>query len=254
MGWMTEDGLHEGYVVPVFADGVRGAGISGGGIPDDQVIVGSHYDDSDPSRPTTHYETRPAAEAIGWCIACACRDRSGLLLDPEKQWVSALLARVPSRSLEDVSGGRIYAADEDVIYVADGGEVEEQLRRRWTTEHAGGREALARVVAAQERVRQAEHELDAAVAEARASGAVWEDIAVATGMKRQSAHARWRDVGERELRAARRRVDAAIGSLGAAPGDVPQAEAMRARLAEPDVADAVELLRASAHSRRSDQD
>ena len=40
MGWTTEDGLHEGYLVPQFVDGQRAVGVTGGGIPDDQVASG----------------------------------------------------------------------------------------------------------------------------------------------------------------------------------------------------------------------
>ncbi len=39
MGWTTEEGLHEGYLVPQFVDGQRAVGVTGGGIPDDQVHV-----------------------------------------------------------------------------------------------------------------------------------------------------------------------------------------------------------------------
>lgn len=43
MGWETEDGAHEGYVLPEFADGVRGKGIWTGKVPADHVVVDVEY-------------------------------------------------------------------------------------------------------------------------------------------------------------------------------------------------------------------
>ena len=38
VGWITDDGLQENYVVPEFGDSRRGLGIIGGGVPGDEVI------------------------------------------------------------------------------------------------------------------------------------------------------------------------------------------------------------------------
>lgn len=38
MGWITDDGLHEGYLVPEFRDGARGRGVIAGGVPLDQGV------------------------------------------------------------------------------------------------------------------------------------------------------------------------------------------------------------------------
>jgi hypothetical protein len=51
--------------------------------------------------------------------------------------------------------------------------------------------ALDRIVAAAKAQTDAGAELDAAVADARAAGATWEQIGKALGMSRQSAHERW---------------------------------------------------------------
>lgn len=190
MGWIDDNGLHEGYVVPEFADGALGQPVSGGGVPQDQVIVEISYS---PNAGEDLVLTRPAAEAIGWRILCDCRDeRTGDLLPAEKRWRSPLLVRVPSKALEDLDGGRIYAADEDVIYVGDGDDAHEAvLRQLWRSEHVDERDALARITAARSSIEVLERELEDAVSRARAQGASWEAIGRAAGMARQSAHERW---------------------------------------------------------------
>lgn len=190
MGWVTSDGLHEGYVVPEFADGVRGSGTTGGGVPVDQVIVAMDYA-GDPSRVAEAQPlTRPAAETIGWRVMCDCRDTEGRLLSQDRRWASELLVRVPSPALEDVDEGRLHAADEEVPYIADGAH-EESLRGRWLREHVDGRDALSRVESTTAQIRRAERERDAAVADARSAGATWDAVGRAAGMARQSAQGRW---------------------------------------------------------------
>ena len=70
MGWIDDAGLHEGYVVAEWVDGVRSSGTYAGGMGDDQVIVDSVWDEA--SR-TESYVTRPAAEIVGWRLVCDCR-------------------------------------------------------------------------------------------------------------------------------------------------------------------------------------
>lgn len=69
MGYVTADGRHEGYLVPVFFDGKRGAGTTGGSIPDDEVVSGDLVQAADG---TWTYPTRLASEVTGWMVCCDC--------------------------------------------------------------------------------------------------------------------------------------------------------------------------------------
>lgn len=73
MSWNTDDGLHEGYLLPGFADGHRGDGTTGGGVPPDQMIVDVEYVGEPGAITDTRYTTRQAAEVVGWRIICDCR-------------------------------------------------------------------------------------------------------------------------------------------------------------------------------------
>lgn len=191
MGWVTEDGLHEGWMAAEFADGTIAAGISGGGVPDDQIIIEQQWDEQTRS---WRYTTRPAAEVIGWRIRCDCRYEFGNrgLIPEAERWRSDLLPRVPSNALEDIAEGGIYAADEDIPGVTTREDVDTLVQDRWWREHAGGQEALARVQHARKQFAAIEQELANAVAIARAAGASWDAIGRAVGISRQSAHERWR--------------------------------------------------------------
>ena len=186
MGWVDEAGLHEGYVVPEFADGQRGTAVTGGGVPADQVIIDIAHAAS--GEPDVHL-TRPAAEAIGWRVMCDCRDQAGNLMPTEKRWMSELLVRVPSKALEDVPSGRIYATDNDVAYVSE--IHDEAICGLWRSQHADEKDALASISATRDQLANLEQQLTTAVAHARAQGASWEAIGRAAGMSRQSAHERW---------------------------------------------------------------
>lgn len=201
MSWTTDDGLHEGYLASEFADGQRSIGVSGGGIPDDHVIVNAEYPGGGAE---PRYETRPAAEVIGWRITCDCRrpvnrigyGPGGELLPEADRWVSDLLLRVPSKALEDLEAGKIYAADADVIDVGDREDVEAAVLDRWESEHMQASAAVTRIRAARAQTAAAERDLEAAVAEARSHCVSWETIGRAAGITRQSAHARWRHLDE----------------------------------------------------------
>lgn len=187
MSWSDKSGQHEGYVLPEFADGARGNGSSGGGVPDDQVIVAVEYVGEPGSITGTRYVTRPAAEAIGWRVVCDCRlgDQSSVT----NTWSSELIVRVPSSALEDEAAGRIYATDEDVI---DAGDAHHGMFWGiWDEQHIAPLEGLAAIARASAAVASAEADLSKAVGAARANGASWEAIGRAAGMTRQAAHSRW---------------------------------------------------------------
>lgn len=185
MGWTTDDGLHEGYLVPQFVDGQRALGTTGGGIPDDQVASGPEAQAADG---TWSYPTRPAGEVTGWVVCCDCRVHNSFRYTT---WVGPVFTRVPSKALEDPKALRLYATDEDVVLVSDREDVHEVAYDLWRSEHAFGADALGEVEAAARAAASAKERLDSAVAIARASGETWEAIGRAAGMAKQSAQGRW---------------------------------------------------------------
>lgn len=185
MGWTTEDGLHEGYLVPQFVDGQRALGVTGGGIPDDRVASGPEVQAADGS---WSYPTRPAGEVTGWVVCCDCRIHDSFRYTT---WVGPVFTRVPSKALEDPKARRVYATDDDVVFVSDREDVHEVAYDLWRSEHAFGADALGEVEAAARAAASAKERLDSAVAIARASGETWEAIGRAAGMAKQSAQGRW---------------------------------------------------------------
>ncbi len=188
MGWVTEDGMHEGYVVPQFVDGQRAAGVTGGGIPADQVASGSEVQGPDGS---WSYPARSAGEVTGWVICCDC-SRPGSV--SYTTWVGPVFTRVPSKALEDPRALKVYAVDEDVAFVDERDDVAEVAHDLWRSEHGFGADALGEVESAANAAREAKERLDTAVALARHSGESWAAIGRAAGMARQSAQERWRDL------------------------------------------------------------
>lgn len=188
MGFVTEDGRHEGYLVPQFLDGQRGAGTTGGDIADDRVAIGTEMQAADGTWTTP---TRPAGEVTGWVICCDCH------LDDSFRyttWTGPVFTRVPSKALESLAERRIYAPDAEVAYVGDREDVEQAVVDLWRSEHAFSMDALVEVEAAARAAAEAKLRLDAAVGLARHGGASWADIGRSAGMTRQSAQERWRNV------------------------------------------------------------
>lgn len=247
MSWADEDGVHEGYVVPEFLDGIRGQGIWSGSVPPDHVIVDMEYV-GEPGMTTERYTSRPAAEVVGWRVMCDCRMGNGSTIT--NQWVSDLVTRVPSKSLADEVGGlRLYVPDEDMIGVDD--TYFEVFTAIWRREHVDGESALNAITQARRTLAAAERDLDAAVAAARAAGESWEAIGRAAGMARQSAHSRWA-VSEADVAAAKRKVAEAVGDLAAAPLDQRVAGEMRRRLQSPELDDARAVLQRHRYDRLAD--
>jgi len=187
MSWDSDDGIHEGYVLPEFIDGVRGRGIWTGKVPRDHVVVDVEYVGDPGDISEERYTSRPAAEVIGWRVMCDCR--TGSTSRVTATWCSDLITRVPSSALHDPAAGRLYVPDEDVpevdeLFVDD-------LAGLWRREHVDGEGALSAIAQARSEAAAAERRLDEAVAAARAGGASWEAIGRAAGMTRQSAHGRW---------------------------------------------------------------
>jgi hypothetical protein len=193
MGWNYEADTagnrewHEGYLVPEFADGERGAGTSGGDIPADQIAVALRDDGS--------YRTRPAGEVIGWRVVCGCYLRPNA--DSPTEWVSdQLWTRVPSRIQQDLTAFRLFAADDDVVDVSYADDVGSAARSMWRREHIDAIDAIAPIKAAVASIRTAHIALDAAVQNAREHGLSWAKIGAAAGITTQAAHERWAKAGK----------------------------------------------------------
>lgn len=165
MGWITDDGRHEGYLVPEFRDGQRGRGITGGGVPLDEVIVEVDYFREPP------YETRPASEVIGWRVTCDCSAEDGRRLLPESErWQGDLITRVAFAQAEDLSARRVYAAESDVVGIQDRTDVSELAQAIWRDEHVRHADALRILKDTRTRAALANRDLERAVATARALG------------------------------------------------------------------------------------
>ena len=160
MGWVTEDGEHEGWAGTVVPDGRVASAYSGGA-----VLVG------DPG----NYERVPAEEVVGWVGKCECG------------WTGSRWIRVADPDLADWDERKVYY-DEGNGWAPES--VEDAIQAEWEI-HVAPHEAMGAVRRAAEDANGARRRLDAAVRAARGAGASWADIGRATGITRQSAHERW---------------------------------------------------------------
>ncbi len=69
MGWLTEDGRHEGYLAPMFGDGQRGRGFTAGSIRRTRSWWASRP--SVRTGPGHGRPGRPGRSPAGWCAATA---------------------------------------------------------------------------------------------------------------------------------------------------------------------------------------
>jgi hypothetical protein len=160
MGWMGPDN-HEGWVVPLFADGAEGAGVSSGeGI----LVTVAGVD-----------EWRPDAAVIGWVPGCECGWRGR----PWTRSPSPVLAD-PAARLLATSGAYADLDEDDEALVID----------EWR-QHIAPWTAVEEVEEAAAAYAAAARDLDETVRTARRAGASWAAIGRATGMTRQSANERW---------------------------------------------------------------
>ncbi len=214
MGWMgpvVGDQAHEGWAVPLFADGAQGAGTTsargvlvarrpddglrdgdrvrltyrGGctveGIWQDGAVIGVdgivHHTGGQVRREVIEEaeEWRPDAAVVGWVAGCTCG------------WRGSPWTRVPVPQLAEPAARRLAVtgpwAD---LEAADENRVMQEWRRHielWRTledvEQAAARQAAAA------------RALDEAVYAARAAGASWTAIGGATSLTGRSAIERW---------------------------------------------------------------
>jgi hypothetical protein len=175
MGWLgplVGDVQHEGWVVPIFADGAEGAGTTSSHA----VLVARRDEEAE--------QWRPAEAVVGWVPRCECGWRG-------RPWTRTHSTPSDGPSTDDT----LIDAAHRLIYqpgpYADlDGEAEGLVMEEWRR-HVARWIALERVEAAAGAQTAATRELDEAVHEAKAAGASWADIGRATGMTRQSANERW---------------------------------------------------------------
>lgn len=221
MSWGTDDGRHEGYCVPIFGDGERGRGVSGGesaawvrvgdgDVWDDAVTEAeaavaatgvdvrgrAFYRDQDWGDRPNGYWRRPTAEVTGWQVLCNCA--SGYSSFDHTVWGGPIFTRVPSKALErldiDAPGDLgLYAVDEDVLDRTE--DVDDFAHELWRRYHVTPLEGVSAIGDAAAAVSAAERKLDEVVAQARRGGISWEIIGREVGLTKQAAHARWRDGG-----------------------------------------------------------
>jgi len=169
MGYMSEDGRHEGWDSAEFPDGWLSVGADPDGVL--TVAPASIARGSD-----TAVNVVDGRTAIGWRGVCTCG------------WLGPLYRRVPSPGQHDVARHQVHADPGPGAVVPAG--LEDAIYVEWR-DHLP-HETLAEVTAAAEDARKAEARLDGAVAAARGAGQTWEAIGRAAGMTRQSANQRWR--------------------------------------------------------------
>jgi hypothetical protein len=156
-------GEHEGWVVPLFADGAEGSGSSGSKGVSVRTADGKQ-------------EWRPDAAVIGWRAGCECGWRG-------PAWTRA--AKTDPRARMLVCEGRFADLDEPE---------EARVMDEWR-EHIAPFTRVEAVAEAAVGWRRASLALDDAVQTARLAGASWADIGNAVGITRQSANERWSRLG-----------------------------------------------------------
>lgn len=177
MGWLgpvVGNVQHEGWVVPLFADGAEGNGSSS--------AAGIYV-----STPSGVDEVRPDAAVVGWRAGCEC------------EWRGRPWTRVHSAAAAGAeawhSDGSVVDETHRLIFQPGGfydlDNVAERVVIDEWREHIAPFKAVESVEEAAAKYGAAGRELDNAVAAARAAGASWADIGRAVGISRQSAHERW---------------------------------------------------------------
>ena len=152
MSWQTDDGEHEGWVAPTFADGAYSTGGNGQGLVVSRIGTKVlEYDE---------WQTRPESEVIGWTTLCECGWRG-------QMWTRAAS---PAEVLADPGARLAYCADAWADDLDDLGHAE------WK-EHIAPVLALAEVSDLALRKIEIDRLLDAALAKAKAAGASESDVA-----------------------------------------------------------------------------
>ena len=170
MGYVTDDGLHEGWDSAEFPDGRFSMGFGSGG---------TFVRRMGPTRdPDGGREVVDGRAAIGWRGLCECG------------WRGPLWAKVTAPDDEDRAAHKVY--DPEPSEYADAPRwLEEAIHQEWRGHLPP--QSLTDVRAAAEAVSRAQAELNDAVRRARGDGSSWAAIGEAAGITRQSAYERWAD-------------------------------------------------------------
>lgn len=171
MGWVLDDGSHEGWAACVAPDGRLSGTSTGQGmlVPG---ITGSYPRGA----MMPDHEVVPDAAMVGWRGACSCG------------WRGLPWTRVASPAEANASLRRDYVSPDGFADASP--HVEEAIHDEWLA-HVAPVEATAGVAAAAREYAQAGRRLEKSVAAARTSGATWAEIGKAVGITRQTAHERW---------------------------------------------------------------
>lgn len=178
MGWIDEDGMHEGYFLPLFADGSQGSSLHG-----DQIEIG--VDPEGRKIPIGKRELRSQDEVTGWDLCCNCSFKGS------RQYRTVVLARwerVWPPEISDPAARRV--ATDDPWWIDGDPAVEEAALPVWES-HVSPQKAIEAITSAQVATGRASRQLDEAVAAGRAGGLSWADIGRAVGVTRQAARERW---------------------------------------------------------------
>jgi hypothetical protein len=183
MGWLgpvVGNTQHEGYVLPLFADGQEGSGVSSG-----RGYHVGEYDGTDDG------DWRSAEQVTGWHAACECGWRG---VDWTRVYSPAAAGAPAWSGPED---GCVADRANRLIYMghtAPWADLDDDAENAVIDElraHIRPWKALEEVGDLAEQHARIGREIDAAVASARSGGATWADVGRAVGITRQSARERW---------------------------------------------------------------
>lgn len=165
MGWVTNEGTHEGYVGAEVPDGRLAATYSSAGV---EVW----------NPETNTFDKFANDDVVAWVVTCE-----------ECGWRGSRWERVTDHEQADWDANRVYVSPEEHMGWAPES-VDEAGHQEWE-QHLRPVLALDELGKAAREAGAARRRLDLAVVDARDSGASWADVGRATGMSRQSAHQRW---------------------------------------------------------------
>lgn len=173
MSWITDDGVHEGWVARILDDGRESVGGTARRRDDGSLeFLELVWNDGDPKQE----EKVPSDRVRRWVPQCTCGWRGTIWERVTEPGQASDAARRGWRPLGDIGDAPEH--------------VEETAHAEWRR-HLAPQQAVAAITAAAAAVAEHQRQLTAAVHEARRCGVSWERIGAAAGISRQSAHERW---------------------------------------------------------------